>query len=248
VAQYPSSEEIKTAISEVFSESIGRDPEHLLGSFVPHYFEPMRWICVVPEYEVQELCDFVNLYKTLDNVAQGSAQAMTRFRLPIYCHIMEADFLPTVLWNLLGAIEGEAPRWPMTRTTRKGITEECVYPTQKFDELIERCGRVRLGLGDVLRELWVPHLRNAFSHSQYLVNTDGSVTRTRELATIGSVSTPTRYSEGEIDALYSGALQYLGSFLNHFKATIAQFKDDTPHRIPTGPIQWDPERGWWHAI
>jgi len=98
---FPCEDQIESAMSEVFSAASKAEPSSLLAAFVPHYHEPLRWICFIPEAEVQELCEFVNLFKALDRLATDDPKSQTRFRLPIYCHVMEADFPPIVIWNLL---------------------------------------------------------------------------------------------------------------------------------------------------
>lgn len=241
----PGTDQIASSLVEVFSAARDAAGEAVLGALVPHEQSPIRMISLVPEFEMDELCQFVNQFRSYIEPRPERTRENSRCKVLIYCHIMEAEFPATVIWNLLRLVNGDGPLW----TFRD-------LPGTRYKEIHKLSEACKLGIGSVLDSLWCNKLRNAFSHAQYLLHDDGCLLGTRNISPVtANAPRPSDLPQGgenpyffrpdEVNALFAGVLAYLKGFIETYKSASALFKDGSWHNIPTGPIRWDNERSWW---
>jgi len=56
---------------------------------------------------------------------------------------------------------------------------------------------------------------------------------------------PYYYKAVEIQQLYEAALGWLWVVIECYREASRPFNNGAFHPVPTGPIRWDAERGWW---
>jgi hypothetical protein len=251
----PTTDEIRSAMVRVFETTTNTLGWGILGALVPHTFDPIPSLCPAPDYEAEELCDFVNQFNAY--VRSGhDVRGLTRLRLVIYCHVLEAETPQAVIWNLLRLIGGEQPSWIFSAPGRRG-DQPCQFPEQRVAEIKRLAAPLDQPIGDVLDALWNNKLRNAFLHAQYAILADGKFVGTKTISPLtanavqesdkpdASGESPTDYSASEVEQLFAAALQYLFVFTKCYQHGSAPFKDGAFHDLPGGRIRWDEDRHWW---
>ncbi len=210
----PTDSEISQAIEALFSATstldriarwnalVPTDPD--LSPPLPPGQKPVTYI---PIYEFHELIEFVNYFGNPIGSVEQTDQNAIRVMLVVYCHIMESELMPTLIWNQLRLLTKERPSWRFTHTTPRGKTVLCEYPRQKFAEIRALALRVEQPIGDIISRIWDGDLRNAFSHSGYLLSPD-RVIPSRWLSPISregapqASSQPRSYSFDEVRERY----------------------------------------------
>ncbi len=245
----PSNDEIRLAVAEVFDRVRFCHADKLLNALVvvdKSMFHGNNIINYVVDYEMQELCDFVNSFKAYLKQTENHFQ-QARIRALLYCHIMEADLPLTVIWNFLRILEGGNCDWTFHRITKKGKTEVCQYPREKISELSRLSKKLDVQIGTVLDHLWQVDLRNAFSHSQYcwmgeMLTATGSLSPLSR-KNCGKRNNPS-FTFDDIERLYEGSRNLLYYFTEAYQITIDPFKDGNAHPVDSGLIVWDSQSGW----
>ena len=104
-----------------------------------------------------------------------------RFRVQSYCHVLEADLPYLLLLNRCRVSAGLPACWSFlardgkdgVKRTKSGDLSALRTIASRLDHL-ETHELVRpSGIVGMLRELWDNDLRNAFSHSQYIITDQG---------------------------------------------------------------------------
>jgi len=226
--ELPSGDEIQKAVFELFDRVKKSCPENLLSALVPidTSFEPgYKLIDYLRDYEMQEVCNFLNDFKLILEKIDNNKQEM-RIKIMIYCHIMEADLPFIILWNLLRVLNGQQCEAEFRMINKKGEKVICEYPDQKIAEIEKLSRQLKLAIGEFIRKFWRGDIRNAFSHSQYFLS-DNFFTITRDLLLIPRKSLNKRavYSYQDIDKLYSCAVSFLSTFIDVYKRYISPYKD-----------------------
>ena len=250
--QIPSDEEIRLAVAEVFDRVRFGHTANLLNALVVvdnTMHQGCSIINYVVDYEMRELCDFVNGFNTHLKQTDNRYQR-ARIKALIYCHVMEADLPLTVIWNLLRILDGEACDWTFRRIakTKRGDKEVvCEYPHEKVAELKRLSKKCNVQIGIVLDRLWQRDLRNAFSHSQYCWMGD-IFTATNFLSPLsrkkgGKKGNPS-FTFDDIECLYQGVKNLLYYFTEAYQVVIAPFRDGNAHPVDSGSIVWDSQSGW----
>ncbi len=173
----PTDSEITQAVQSLFSASASLDRNARWNALVPTDLDlsaqPLpqgqKQISFVPYLEFREVNAFVDYFGKLVVSSGRIDENAIRLMLMVYCHIMESDFWPTLVWNKLRLLAEKQPSWHFTHKTRKGNNEVCVYPKDKFKEIRDLAGSVHHPIGDVISRIWDSNLRNAFSHSCYML-------------------------------------------------------------------------------
>ena len=249
--EVPSNPRIPDAILEVFDRVSCDYPDELLSALLPvdKTLEPGKnSITYVVDAEMQEVREFVNAFKSM-LVGTGVDQRLkARVEIVVYCHIMEADLLFVILWNLLRILKQESCIWTFSRVTKRGETHVCEYPREKISEIARLSDEMELTVGEVLEDLWHGDLRNAFSHSQYFLASNYFVPTSR-LSPVSRKADRTphpvkSYSYEEIHDLCKSAENLLTAFIDAYRRHIEPFKDGNPHRIQAGSVRWG-EHGMW---
>lgn len=254
---YPTQDEINYAVSEIFTKTTEKSHKDILGALVPYSFEPQKMISYWPEYEIDELCHCINQFKSYITDDIEPTQKV-RVMLLIYCHIMEAQFPSTVLWNFLRLLSGDITSWDFHGTRQNGEKFCCELPSQRFAEIEKLAEAQRVQIGTVLRRLWHNKLRNAFSHAQYIIHANGDflggknispitvrAVRRSDTAEGAGGENPYYYRFADISGLYNAALQYLWSFVESYRNIVKPFKTGDFFEIPVGRIRWNVPRKRW---
>jgi len=232
--QVPTGEEIYSALIGLFKRALCCDQRVLRNALFPSDPElDLSTGTNVPFWEHDEIIGFVEMLEDLISQHKQSVQTEIRLRLIGYCHIMEADFPFAVIWNLLRITAGQAPSWNFVVQDDKGMTVVCEYPRQKINAIASLALQLKEPLGDCLKRLWVPIVRNAFTHAQYslmdAVEYCGYMMRTKGLSPISRKS-PKDIRDGkgnpsfdDIRSLYQGALALLKSFVTGYNEACKTF-------------------------
>lgn len=253
----PTAKDIRDGMLNVFKTTTDTRGAAVLGAIVPHTFDPRPALCPSPDYEAEETCSFVNQFKAYVGHESGAPEK-TRFRLVVYCHILEAETPHAVIWNLLRLIGGEQSSWDFSTPGKKG-NQPCEFPEQRVAQIKLRAESLGQPIGGVLDDLWHNKLRNAFLHAQYALLSDGSFVGTKTISPLTANAVrksdkpdtlgndPTHFTASEIEQLFDASLEYLWAFTECYKMASKPFKDGAFHPFPTGPIRWnqDPSRNWW---
>lgn len=245
----PTEDDIKLAIAQLYAQVGVEYPDKLLSALVPvdkTFLKGRAMINYVVDWEMQEICDFVNGFNTHIQQTEDRFQ-IVRLKTLIYCHIMEADLPLTILWNLLRILNGDSCDWTFHRITKNGNRHVCQYPREKIIELKRLSDETGLDIGEVVERLWEPGLRNTFSHSQYCWMGD-RLQPTKSLSPIsrkdGGANNVQAFTFDEIDTLYRRADNLLYYFTVGYRSVIANYKDGNAYRIQDGWIVWDKQSGW----
>jgi len=209
----PTESEICDAVAELFERAMRNGGTGLLSALIPvdtTMHEGHQVLSYVFDYEMAELCNFV---KYFDGLIEREAHVSSRGRMQVlvYCHIFEADYPLTTIWNLHRLLEGREISWTFSRMTRKGETEVLKYPKDRVSELERLSNNLGIVLGSMLASLWQNDLRNAFSHSQYfwtgdILSCTGRLSpNIRKGIGVGSGGSKS-FASSDLAALYAGAL------------------------------------------
>lgn len=169
----PTDNEIRDAISEIFDHPHVQKSEHIYRALVPEdpSISNLVGYPVVGLLQYSSLKEMQQLCKDLFDLREkhDASKLYYRLSLIIYCHIMEADFLLTCIWNLIRLINCDKPQWVMEFKTKKGDMQKCNYPKDKIEEIQRQSNRngINLQIGNVLTLLWNSDIRNSFNHSNY---------------------------------------------------------------------------------
>ncbi len=246
ILSIPNKDEIVQSIGDLFGSALFNYPEKILSALIVIDKELIKGNKIINEVvhqETDELCRFVNNFSDYINQTQDKSQR-ARLEVLLYCHIMEADLPMTVIWNLLHILTNEPIEWTFKALIPwKKKTVVCEHPSEKIEDIKRLSNLSRQRIGNILERLWCPNLRNAFSHSQYIIGGNyfmpsgwlSPLSRKRK-------EDITPYTFDEIDLLYSGVRELLFSFINAYKMTILPFKDERAYQIDDGFIIWDKKR------
>lgn len=254
----PSEEEIKLSIAELFDKVSQTEKEWLLSALVPidnKLTDIGKVITFVIEDEMRELCDFLNSFNELKNNLDYIFQKK-RIKILIYCHIMEADFPYTVIWNLLRVLNKQKCLWTFYVCDENGEPKEdknkklpvLRYPLEKINAIKKLSNLHSLTIGDILFKIWQSDLRNAFSHSQYfwigntfrVSNTISPLSRRDE-----DIDKTIFYTDEQINKLYDCASIYLLTFIDAYKCAVNLYKDGKPYKVHDGGIKWTKYNWRW---
>jgi hypothetical protein len=227
----PTDLEITQAVEALFTATAAFDHIARWNALVPTEEElsaqlppGQKHVTYVPSYEFAEMNDFVHYFGNLLVSAGQTESDAVRIMLMVYCHIMESEFMPTLIWNQLRLLDGQQPSWRFTRTTRGGNAVLCEYPREKFAEISTFAQRIGQPIGDILCRIWDRHLRNTFSHCRYWLGAT-HVIPSRGLSPIsrkgafGSLNQSRNYPFGEVrDRYHSARALTLAVASEHSKA------------------------------
>jgi hypothetical protein len=268
----PSREETAAAMRTVFTRCRDEKHKRLFTALVP-ILRTLPGYSTSPEMldrEMDELCGLLNdLVPVVSHIAElaekgvvhDAARLNTRLKVMVYCHIIEADYPYLIILNLLRVLLDRECCFTFYQRTDddeirlrdNGDPKYCDYPLQKVTEL-ERVDRtLGTGVGSLLSRLLQPDLRNAFSHSQYVLDHDGSFLATKWFSGITGHTTAdvgkhtVFFTAADIQSIYDSSLAYVETFVACYKEMIAPYKDGQFHQteLTGSPLRWCRERNQW---
>lgn len=157
---FPSDSEVSSAVKNLFSATVSCEPTTRWNALVPTDTEVpvslpqgQKHVTHVPSLEAREIVEFIRDIDGLLDGRGGSAERRIRMMIMGYCHVMESELMPTLIWNQLRLLHRLAPSWRFTRTTKKGVVT-CWYPKDKYKEIINLAQPVSQPIGDIVSSVW----------------------------------------------------------------------------------------------
>jgi len=214
VTAIPEDSEVSSAVGNLFSATDDCEPTVRWNALVPTDMqvpvlppEGQKYVSHVPTYEAREIVEFIRDVDRLLGDPGSSPEGRIRMMLVGYCHIMESEFMPTLIWNQLRLLHRLAPSWRFTRTTKKGRSEVCWFPNEKYKEIISLAQPVGQPIGNIVSSVWNANLRNIFSHSRYWLS-GTRVLASGELSPISrkhAFGTGSSFAFNEVEEYYRAA-------------------------------------------
>lgn len=256
--EIPNKDEVGLAVAEVFDAVYKNENEWLLSSLLPidRKLSPgYKMITYVVEDEMYELCEFLNGFNELAKNTNNEHEQV-RIKILTYCHIMEADFPYTVLWNMLRVLNKQKCIWTFYNCDDDGEPKldknnnltVLRFSLEKINVINKLSKKINLKIGDILLKIWQSELRNAFSHSQYFwMGTTFKVSNTiSPLSRRDSdIDKHFSYTISQIEELQSCASSYLLTFIESYKFAMKKYKVESPHKIHDGIVYWDSRLKSW---
>lgn len=248
----PTADQVAAAVSALFASAAAEHPEGLLAALLPvdrTMERGFRVFNAIPSFEMGELCRLGSYFDTLQE-SERDEEARSRIRLLVYCHVMEADFPITVIWNVARILTGLEPGWTFVRRSDEKVLR---HPGERIAELVAITESTELHVGSVLQLLWQRRLRNAFSHSQYFFAGE-SITCSERLSPIGRSDERVgpdgsdSYAHVDLEDLYAAAVSYLRSFARCYQDRLAFFRDGQPHQLADWEVRWDGDANRWQRV
>ncbi len=195
---------------------------------------------------------------------EDGVETSMRFRLAVYCHIMEADFPYVVFLNLCRVAEGRDPCWTFFARNRADdsikMNEKMGTPIllDTIDKKIKHLKRYELarstGLPEALGDLWHNDLRNAFSHSQYVLSTKGDVIYTKwftgACAAQGTDVTTQewRMNHESLKELSRAASAYFDAFRKGYAGAIEPYLKADRVSLSVGDVRLNQDTQEWEPL
>ena len=160
-----------------------------------------------PEMEIAQAFVAVQTYEKIVRDESTDKRVRTHLELMLSLHLLETDIWHTILGNLLKVINGVCP-------TPRLLRGQCLeYKLKTMTELLARCKTRTLAINSVYRTLCnqdIIDLRNAFSHSQYLlVPNKGDMVLTKWLGRKHPAGKKGQFLFSEIQDLFQRTLTFL---------------------------------------
>src|SRR5262249_4994979 len=118
----PSDSEISLAVKNLFSATDSCARSIRWNALVPTDMQVpvpppdgQKHVSHVPTYEAREIVEFIRDVDGLLRDSHSSPERRIRMMLVGYCHIMESELMPTLIWNQLRLLHRLAPSWCFTR-------------------------------------------------------------------------------------------------------------------------------------
>ena len=218
------------------------------------------------ECEMNELFDFVKaLNEIISCIDAGhwprktDIEMSVRFRVLAYCHILEADFPLVLLLNLCRVAGGHEPCWvffPRDATDAiKPDKKGQVRPLTTIQHRLDHMKRYKLAesthIVEIVEELWSNDIRNAFAHSQYIIDDTGEFLVTKWLTGMAgesglcTTSKQTAFHFGEIKDMHARACDYMADFAKAYHDYIAPFRDAPVVKLTCGRVGWNSQKSRW---
>lgn len=270
----PSQNEISQAVKNVFELAKKKLDKDILRALVPvneTFYEGKKCLPFHLQAEMSELCqlcrDFHLLPEEHDSqITDIKPDRLTKLRVRVqvfvYCHILEADYPYVVLLNLLRASKGLPVCWTFYErndddSIKHGKNDRkliCDHPAKKIQHLERLEESIPTSISNCLNRLWSGELRNAFSHSQYTIDPDGSLIVTKYAAGVSGHTFQQMMNHGilfpadEIKERFSAASKFLEEFCKLYATAVLPFQDCRPHQLtPTAWIRWNQKQHFWES-
>lgn len=220
------------------------------------------------QYSVNEVYDYTLALRGLvEQIDKGKlfyetdAEMSVRLSVHAYCHIMEADLLYLILLNLCRVAEGLKCDWLfMAREKDDSFREKDgdVYRLNKISDKIEHLKKYDLAkesqLSTMLEGLWDGELRNAFSHSQYFIDSEGKLgcikwahkTSSESFAKNGQFTGEPLYLEKkDIKSLSESAFGYIRIFGDLYHEFVTPYKSTSSVSLDDFDVFYDTNKRVW---
>lgn len=184
-----------------------------------------------PEMEIAQAFVTVRTFEQAVRDDKIEKQVRTPLTLMLSFHLLEADLWHVILANLLAVIAGHDELKP-NRFREKTLR----IKVKRMNELLDECRQQNktLSIHDVYQTLCnndIIDLRNAFSHSQYLLSPGGDVALTKwfTLTRRRPASKKGQFSFNEIQDIFQRTLTFL--------TVLAEYRRKIARHVPIGARQ-----------
>lgn len=165
---------VELICNELFHQALQKSPFDVLCTVLRvGGMEDKNWD---PFEEVTQSFEDLNwLRRVIKKKRPGKSDV--RIALLMYCHAIEISAVHEILLNLLRIIDDQqfhiSPFGHLFQKRKKSLTGIPPSAKTKFREIRQKSEKVGLdGLSDVIKNFYNDEIRNAFSHSDYII-TDG---------------------------------------------------------------------------
>ena len=222
---YMSEGEFNKLCTERFTELFDKarrtnEIQFLTSFFAFHKLKGYNLFSYITDFEFREVLELLSIFNGLQGIEEIDAKIKTRMMMLVYCHIIEVDFIYLVLFNMIRTIRGESYS-PIITQPRKKKPKELIFPSEKVELLRKKSAKIDLPLNDIYSQFYFKELRNAFSHSQYYLD-----------------------SNGRIVDIYNKSNTYIMSFLNVYGKFMSGYMNGDSYGTNFGKILFHQKHGW----
>jgi len=235
----------------LFVKAEESDKRQYLTSFFAFYKLSDKWILdFITNYVFGEILDILNTFKIFQDSTEVDKKIKTRARMLMYCHIVEAELIYMVIFNMIRTIKKLEYSPIINVSTKSNKIQELEYAYKKVKEIVKEGSALGLQFDSMYSEIYFNQLRNAFSHSQYFLDKDGDLIISRNISPTTSrifkkSSQKTHYKYEEIEEIFNKTLVYVDTFIGTYKKFLLEFKDGTSNPIIFGNMRFDKSTGRW---
>jgi hypothetical protein len=253
-------DELRETISALFEGCQKASGEKFPNALIPVYSgRPVGMFM----NQLREAFDFALTLKALiEHIDDGNwpyetdKEMSVRLSVLTYCHIMEADLPYLILINLCRVAEGSEADWLFLARNKDVLARNKkgdVCQIQKTGKKIEHLKVYALAketcIVDFLEKLWRNDIRNAFSHSHYCINSNGTFEFTNWKKDAASTETlkldALSYDYHKIKILFKSASEYICIFGEVYGEYIAPYENSSQVILDIGPVCFDREKKKW---
>lgn len=170
----------------------------------------------------------------------------TRILVLVYVHVMEAEFFYRIAGNLYRSARRDPCEMSFVSKKTNGQLK-ILSPGKRIEDLKRLARGSGTRFPDVLGHLWWPELRNAFVHSSYYTNRDGSLTRliSPALSDQRWDDKQSDFSSDTLEALYWGVQILADAFYREWKSAQAPFQTGESYETQFGRVRWNATSQMW---
>ncbi len=227
------SEMCKGTFDTLFNEAKNTNKIQFLTSFFPFgEINGNRTLSYISDYEFAEVLELLNRFEPLQAGTEIDIKDKIRIQMFLYCHIVEVDLIYHIVFNMIQTIK-KSPysleifsiRTKNSKNGKKGTKKIAEYPVEKIEIIQNLSDGFEKPLRNVYREFFSSKLRNAFSHSQYFIEQDGTFNLSQSLSQCQPGSTSGFYNATSMESFFKKSLSYIKAFINSYNLYIQEFKD-----------------------
>ena len=238
---------------ELFSRAKDTNKVQFLTSFFAFYKlnKTKKYVQdYITNYVFQEVLEILNNFKNIQDSNGIEKKIKTRVRMLMYCHIIEAELIYMIIFNMIRTIKELKYSTIIYRKTNKNKTKELEYAYDKIELIKKETSCIDIGFDLLYTELYNNQLRNAFSHSQYFIDKDGDLVISKYISPTTSKISKTsslkkHYRYKEIEDIFNKAIIYVKSFIEIYKNFLSEFTDGRKHTFLFGNIHFDKSSNRW---
>jgi hypothetical protein len=199
----------------------------------------------ISDYEFAEVLELLNNFNPLQTSNEINIKDKVRIQMFLYCHIIEVDLIYHILFNMIQTIKRQSYssdifsiRKKKSKNGEKGSKKIAKYPIDKIKVLKVESDKFEMPLDKVFSDFYSNTLRNAFNHSQYFVEQNGTFSISQSLSQFSQGNARGHYSAEAISHFYQKSLTYIKTFINCYKSHIKEFMDGEAHDTNFGKIEY----------
>ena len=235
-----------TTFNKLFKNAKETNQTQFLTSFFPFgEIHDQSTLSYISDYEFAEVLDLLNNFDPLQAISKINIKDRVRIQMFLYCHIIEVDLIYHILFNMIQTIKRQpyslkifSIRKRKSKSGEKGSKKIAEYPIEKIEVLTEESEKLGIPLGKVFSEFYSNTLRNAFNHSQYFIEQDGTFNLSQSLSQFAQGNARGHYTAEAISHFYQKSLTYIKTFMNSYNSHIKEFMDGNAYDTNFGKIEY----------